>query len=286
MTSALKILATPIGNIRDITLRALDELKAADIILAEDTRHTKALIKALNITLKDSVRLISCDSRREEHRSAQVLRFLEQNLSVVLVSDAGTPALSDPGSLLVQAVVRGAGALEVIPGASALTAALMGAGVDTTRFAFLGFLPQKKQARKRLIESASCAELALIFYESPLRVQALLNELHELLGPRRVVVARELTKIYETFHRGTLGEILSPALVSKGECVVIVEAQGSAKLINPSCEQNQEIISIINKSQESSKDLVLTLVKKYKLKKKSAYDLVLSQRRHNWDRED
>ena len=152
MASALKIIATPIGNIRDISLRALDELKAADIILAEDTRHTKALLNALGVTLKDSVRLISCESRREASRGELVLKFLEQNLKVVLVSDAGTPTLSDPGSLLVQAVVAGLGAIEVIPGPSAVTAALMGAGIDTTRFAFLGFLPQKKSARKKIIE--------------------------------------------------------------------------------------------------------------------------------------
>ena len=281
MTSALKILATPIGNIRDITLRALDELKSADVILAEDTRHTKSLLNSLGIVLKDSVRLISCDSRREESRSEYVLKLLEQNLKVVLVSDAGTPTLSDPGSLLVQAVVAGLGAIEVLPGPSAVTAALMGAGIDTTRFAFLGFLPQKKIARKKLIESASQAALALIFYESPLRTQALLDELYQLLGPRRVVVARELTKLYETFHRGTLGEPLSPALVQKGECVIIIEAQSPSKLLEPTKEQNQEIINLIKNSQESSKDLVLLLVNKYQLKKKSAYELVLSLRSQN-----
>lgn len=281
MTSALKIIATPIGNIRDITLRALDELKNADIILAEDTRHTKALLSALSVTLKDSARLISCDSRREESRSEYVLKLLAQNLKVVLVCDAGTPSVSDPGSLLVQAVVAGLGSIEVIPGPSALTAALMGAGIDTTRFAFLGFLPQKKNARKKIIESAALAGLALIFYESPLRSQALLDELFQLLGPRRVVVARELTKIYETFHRGTLGEALNPGLVEKGECVIIIEAQSAPKLLGPSQEQGQEIINLINNSHESSKDLVHVLVEKYKFKKKSAYELILSLRSQN-----
>jgi len=281
MTSALKILATPIGNIRDITLRGLDELKNADVILAEDTRHTKALLKSLGINLKESARLISCDSRREQQRSEYVSQLLEQNQRVILVSDAGTPALSDPGSMLVQAVVAASGSIEVLPGASALTAALMGAGIDTTRFAFLGFLPQKKIARKRIIESAAMAELALIFYESPLRAQALLDELFQLLGPRRVVVARELTKIYETFHRGTLGKPLIPVLVEKGECVIIIEAQSVAKNSEPTKEHEQQIINFIRNSQESTKDLTQALLNKFKLKKKSAYELILSLRSQN-----
>lgn len=274
MASSLKILATPIGNIRDISLRALDSLKAADVILAEDTRHTKALLNALSIELKAGARLISCHSQLEKHRATLVLSMLEQNLNIILVSDAGSPAISDPGSLLVQAIVEAGMTVEVLPGPSALTAALMGAGIDTTRFAFLGFLPKKTRARETIIMGAAKAELALVVYESPLRVAALIDELFTLLGPRRVVVARELTKIFETFHRGVLGASLQPPLVEKGECVVIVEGASVPALDG----SEQEISDFIHSAQVSTnKDLVNALMTKFKLKKSIAYDLVLKR---------
>jgi 16S rRNA (cytidine1402-2'-O)-methyltransferase len=278
MPAALKILATPIGNIRDITLRAIDELKTADILLAEDTRHTKNLLQALGISLKPSARLISCNAHRERERAELVGEFLQQNLNVVLVSDAGTPAISDPGSLLVQAIVAAGFLIQPIPGCSALSASLMGAGIDTTRFAFLGFLPKKKSSREKIILKAADANLALFFYESPLRVLDLLQELFNLLGPRRVVVARELTKLFETFHRGVLGSPLSPDFIEKGECVVVIEAGELA--LQQDNKIQQDISDFINSSNLSSKDLAKLLVQKFKLKKKDAYNLVLASRSH------
>jgi 16S rRNA (cytidine1402-2'-O)-methyltransferase len=269
---SLKIVATPIGNIRDISLRALDELKAADVILAEDTRHTGNLLSALGIKLKKSSRLISCNAHQEQKRSELVLSLLKQKLNVVLVSDAGTPSISDPGSLLTQALITAGARIEVIPGPSALGAALMGAGLDNTRFAFLGFLPRKKIARKKIVEAADKAQLSLVFYESPLRVQALLDELYDLLGTRRVVVARELTKIFETFHRGVLGSPLNPAFIAKGECVVIVESASDG---DQRAHSEQEIIDFIISSNSDKKDIITMLTKIYNIKKKDAYNLVL-----------
>jgi len=277
MTSRLKIIATPIGNIRDITLRAIDELKMADVILAEDTRHLRQLLSALGIALKEHARIISCDAKREKERAALVISSLRQNERVVLVSDAGSPAISDPGSLLAQAVVEAQGQIEVIPGPSALTASVMGAAIDTTRFAFLGFLPKRIKLRQKMILDAARAELALIIYEAPNRVMALLNELFLLLGPRRVVVARELTKLFETFHRGILGQALSPPVVEKGECVILIEA---GKLLEPEPTREESnvlenyIIQELNNGA-SAKDIIKALIKQFPLKKKAALAKVL-----------
>lgn len=221
----LKIMATPIGNLRDISLRALDELRHADVIFAEDTRMARRLIDGLGVTLKDGARLISCHSRNEKQRAHVVLEHLDKNHHVILLSDAGSPGISDPGSLLVQEVIASGYEVETLPGPSAPVTALMGAGIDTTRFAFLGFLPERKSLRKQMITESSQAGLALVIFESAIRTPKLLQELFDLLGTRRVVVARELTKLYECFHRGTLGNPLDPPLVVKGEIVVIVEAQ-------------------------------------------------------------
>jgi len=275
MSAALKIVATPIGNLRDISLRAIDEIGRADIILAEDTRSSLMLIKALGIELKSDCRLISCDAHRELQRLSLVLEYLAKNHRVLLISDAGCPVISDPGSLLIQAVVKQGFKIEVIPGPSAQTAALMGAGIDTTRFAFLGFLPKKSSHRRQMIVSAIDAGLSLVIYEAPLRVKDLLAELAQILGPRRVVVARELTKIFETFHRGILGDELDPPLIMKGECVVVVEV-GDKPVSEP--EQPLDISNVINILSEqglSHKDIVKSLVNQFKLKKSQAYDLVL-----------
>jgi 16S rRNA (cytidine1402-2'-O)-methyltransferase len=275
MASSLKIVATPIGNIRDISLRAIDEIKLADVIFAEDTRHSLKLIEALALDLKPDCRFISCDSHKETHRIQLVVEHLVANKRVLLLSDAGCPTISDPGSMLVQGVVLHGLTVEVIPGPSATTAALMGAGIDTTRFAFLGFLPQKKLVRKKLITASIEAGLALVIFESLHRVMDLLTQLHGLVGARRVVVARELTKLHETFHRGVLGGDLSPSLVEKGECVVVVEA---GKEMPVDENQPTEIASFIKAELAqgvSAKDVARAVATAFKIKKNAAYDMVL-----------
>lgn len=273
MASSLKLVATPLGNIRDISLRALDEIKRADAIFAEDTRHSMNLINALGISLKPHCRLISCNSHSEEHRISVVAERLLANDQVIFISDAGCPVVSDPGSLLVQGLLAQGFLVEVIPGPSAHSAALMGAGINTTRFAFLGFLPQKKLARKKIIESAAKAELALIFYESPRRVLALLAELHEILGARRVVVARELTKIHETFHRGVLGAELNPPVIDKGEVVVVVEA-GELEPLGDE-ESLAQFIKCELIKDVSAKDIASLTAETFNISRKDAYKMVL-----------
>ena len=276
MPSSLKLVATPIGNIRDISLRAMDEIKKAHIILAEDTRHSMNLISALGISLSPDCRLVSCNSHSEEQRIKVVVERLLANDQVVYICDAGCPVVSDPGSLLVQGVLAAGLQVEVIPGPSAHSTALMAAGIDTTRFAFLGFLPQKKLARKKLITSAADTSLALVIYESPRRVADLLTELFEILGPRRVVVARELTKIHETFHRGVLGSELSPPVFDKGEVVVVVESSAE------SCQAlDEEALQTFIKNElknNSAKDVAKLSAEAFNISKKDAYKMVLDIR--------
>lgn len=275
MASSLKIVATPIGNIKDISTRAIHELKNADVILAEDTRLLRQLINILGISLKEKAQLFSCHAEREKDRGDLVIKNLHENKNVILVSDAGCPVISDPGSLLLNDVVKKGGGIEIIPGPSALTAAIMGAALDTSRFCFLGFLPKRKSHREKMIINSYKAQLALVIFESPLRVQALLDELFHLLGPKRVVVARELTKIFETFHRGILGEPLMPPLVSKGECVVIVER--STEDINDDfdSEELKEFVASAKSQGKTNRDITGMVVDKFKIKKKEAFLMVL-----------
>jgi 16S rRNA (cytidine1402-2'-O)-methyltransferase len=286
MSSSLKVIATPIGNVRDITLRAMDEIKKADVILAEDTRHSMRLIKALGLELKKGCRMISCDSHKEQNRIELVASMLMANEQVVFLSDAGCPAISDPGSLLVKGVLEKGCEVVPIPGPSAHSAALMAAGIDTTRFSFLGFLPKKKSLRKKMVMRAESAGLALIIYESIQRLQELLSFLYEHLGQRRVVVARELTKLHETFHRGTLGCELTPPLVVKGECVVVVELkrEKAGDHIPPAGLETgigasvQDFIGQELSLGHSAKDVVTVAAQKFSIKKRVAYELVLKIR--------
>lgn len=223
MAGVLKIIATPIGNLSDLSPRAVQALKECHVILAESISHSRKLLSSIGLDLKHT-RLISCSATEEMKRVPQVLELLEQGQSVGLISDAGAPAVSDPGARLIQAAIESDYRVEPIPGPSAVITALMGAGLITHRFAFLGFLPKKGKERIRLIQDSYQAGLALVIFESPHRISKTLAELFELCGSKKVVVARELTKLYETFHRGSLGSALKPSLIEKGEFVIIIEA--------------------------------------------------------------
>lgn len=227
MAGLLSIVCTPIGNLEDISKRALRVLSESDCILAENVENTLKLLRLLDVRFEDK-KILSCSQHEEAERIKVVLERLQSGSKVALLSDAGAPAVSDPGGRIVEAVVAAGHAIEVIPGPSALVAALMGAGVITTRFAFLGFLPRKGKERDKIITDARKAGLALVIYESPLRAAHTLDDLFKACGPARVVVARELTKRFETFHRGVLGAPLEPALVDKGELVIVVEEGGPA----------------------------------------------------------
>lgn len=222
----LYIVATPIGNLTDITLRALDILRQVNLIAAEDTRHASILLKKYAIETP----LISYYEQNEERRSAELLEKLLNGTQIALITDAGTPLLSDPGYRLVQKAIANAIMVVPIPGPSAVLTALVCSGLATDRFVFEGFLPRKKGRQTRLRELAS-ENRTIIFFESPFRVVATLEDLLQYFGERRCVCARELTKIHEEFRRGYLSELLAHFKINKprGEFVIIVEGKETAK---------------------------------------------------------
>ncbi|MGB1009293.1 MAG: 16S rRNA (cytidine(1402)-2'-O)-methyltransferase [Thiolinea sp.] len=229
MESALYCVATPIGNLGDITSRAIEVLRDADVVYAEDTRVTRKLLTHLGI----KNRLQSLHDHNEADRVAEVKILLEQGESVALVSDAGTPLISDPGYHLV-AELSGKGFRVVpVPGASAIITALSAAGLPTDRFAFEGFLPAKSTLRCKALTALKDEHRTLVFYESSHRIVGLLEDLLVTLGAQReLVIARELTKLFEQFYRGTVAELLEKiqqdANMRKGEFVVMLAADRGA----------------------------------------------------------
>ncbi len=217
------MVATPIGNLRDVTLRALDVLRSVDVVAAEDTRHTRQLLNHYGIEAK----LVAAHEHNERAASVQVLDGLRAGRSVALVTDAGTPGISDPGAVLVRAV-REAGFRAVpIPGPSALVAALSAAGIEGTAFAFHGFLPSKGEARRQLLGRLAAGDAPLVFYEAPHRVLETVADLRAVLGSaRRITLARELTKVFESIHECDLDAALAwleaDANRTRGEFVLIV----------------------------------------------------------------
>ncbi|WP_251978972.1 16S rRNA (cytidine(1402)-2'-O)-methyltransferase [Salinicola avicenniae] len=226
----LYVVATPIGNLEDLSARAARVLAEADAIAAEDTRHTQRLLRHLGIERP----LISLHEHNEASRVEQLRRRLAAGESLALVSDAGTPLISDPGFVLVREL-RGAGCRIVpVPGACALVAALSAAGLPTDRFTFEGFLPAKSGARRRQLETGAQREETRVFYESPHRIRDTLVDLDATLGARQVVLGRELTKTFETFLAGTSSELLATmdadADQARGEFVVMVAGAPPAQV--------------------------------------------------------
>jgi 16S rRNA (cytidine1402-2'-O)-methyltransferase len=222
----LYLVATPIGNLEDISLRAIRILNEADIVACEDTRHARILFERHVIRPR---RLVSYHAINERARAAELAEDLRGGASVALITDAGTPGISDPAWAIVKEAIQLGIEVVPVPGACAAIAALSGSGIDTTRFAFEGFLPLKK-GRKKRIANASREDRTVVIYESPHRIKRLLDELIEACGPNRhCALARELTKHYEEFLRGPLSEVLSkltehfPSDV-KGECVLVLSA--------------------------------------------------------------
>jgi 16S rRNA (cytidine1402-2'-O)-methyltransferase len=222
-TGTLAVVATPIGNLEDITLRALRVLRECDAVVAEDSRRTKALLTAHGVQ-KPVLSLPAFDERR---RIPQLIERLDRGETLALCTDAGTPALSDPGSLLVSAAVEAGHRVTPIPGASALTAALAASGLPGNAFCFLGFLPRTPGKLVRLLEQALREDRTLAFFESPMRLVKTLRIAAPVLGERPVIVARELSKVHETMHRGTAAALVEEftAHPPRGECTVLIGAR-------------------------------------------------------------
>ena len=219
----LFLVATPIGNLEDITMRALRVLRECDVVAAEDTRHSGQLLKHFGI----SKPLLSCFQFNEAKRSEEIIERLKRGEKVALVTDAGSPGISDPGERVVKAAVAAGLRVEPVPGPSALVAALTGSGLATDEFHFIGFLPHKSGQRRSRLEALKNVEGTLVLYESPYRVEKLLTELADIFPERQVVLARELTKKFEEFLRGTPEELLALAQKRslKGEFVVLISGK-------------------------------------------------------------
>ncbi len=219
----LYLVATPIGNLEDITLRALRTLKECDLVAAEDTRHTGQLLKHFGIAKP----MVSYFQFNEARRSEEIIERLRRGEKIALVTDAGSPGISDPGQRVAQAALTAGFRVEAVPGPCALVAAITASGLPTDEFHFIGFLPHKSGQRRKRLEALKNLAGTLVLYESPYRIEKLLVELQQICPERPLVVARELTKKFEEFLRGTAGELLEIARQRslRGEFVVMLGAE-------------------------------------------------------------
>ena len=235
----LHIVATPIGNLEDVTLRALRVLREADWLLAEDTRRTRILLDHFEISQKPT----SLHAHNEASRIEAVLEALEADRSVALVSDAGTPLVSDPGARLVAAVASAGHRVEAVPGPSALLGALTVSGLETDRILFLGFLPRKAGERRRLLEAQRGRSETLVLFESPHRVAATLAGVVEVLGDRPACLARELTKRHEEVLRGPASELAERCtqIPPRGECTLVIAGAGVDEMESRNTWDDEEV---------------------------------------------
>jgi 16S rRNA (cytidine1402-2'-O)-methyltransferase len=270
--SLLYIVSTPIGNLEDVTVRALAVLKDVDRILAEDTRRTAILLRRYEITTP----LVSAHEHNEAARSAQLTAWLEDGERIALVSDAGTPLLSDPGARLVQAALAAGHEVVPVPGASALLAALVASGLPAEPFTFFGFLPRSGRARAdRFAEIAASTHTAVVYESSP-RLSALLDELAKRCdSDRPIAVARELTKLHETIVRGTLTTVRDQFADEsvRGEIVVVI---GGAVPAEPSTEEATRLAESLLASGETAKSVSRELARRLRIPRNEAYSMVLA----------
>lgn len=239
MSGKLYLVATPIGNLEDITIRALNVLKSVDLIAAEDTRHTLGLLNHFEINKP----LISYYKETEKKKSPILIEKLLNGTNIALVSDAGTPGISDPGEEIVKEAIKNNIDIVPIPGACAFVNALISSGMNTREFSFIGFLSANKKERKDKLEEIKYETRTLIFYEAPHKLKTTLESMLEVLGDRKIVLARELTKIHEEFIRGNLSTIVEQFVDIRGEFVIILEGNSISK-------QEKEILDLNSLSMD------------------------------------
>jgi len=242
----LEIVATPIGNLADLTERARASLAQADLIAAEDTRHTQALLSAIGVSRP----LISLHQHNERSRSAELIGRLRDGARIALVSDAGTPLLSDPGGELVRAAIEAGVDVCPIPGVSAITTALAAAGLSAERFCFEGFLSARGGERRKQLAGLASETRTLVFFEAPHRIVGTLEDLVQSFGAsRRAALARELTKTFETFYRGTLAELLEKAKtdenIRRGEITLVIAGAEPVEQTNGDPELLRKVIDAL-----------------------------------------
>lgn len=270
----LYLVPTPIGNLKDITLRALEVLKSVDIIAAEDTRQTLKLLNHFEIRKS----LISYHKHNEQGKSEDIIEMLKEGQNIAIVTDAGTPGISDPGAVIVSKCINEDIEFEVLPGATAITTALVYSGLDTTRFLFRGFIPRENKERKVLLNEIKEVRESIILYESPYRIVSTLEVLLEYLGNRKIAVCRELTKLHEEIKRGTIEELIEyfKNTPPKGEFVLVVEGKQQEHIDRENKEKWENLSikdHILNVMEEgvSKKDAIKHVAKERGLTKNEVY---------------
>lgn len=272
LKGVLYVVGTPIGNLEDITLRALRTLGEVDLIAAEDTRNTRRLLAHHGINRP----LVSLHEHNEDRRTAELISKLGNGTAIALVSDAGTPTVSDPGYRLVKDAAAAGIRVVPIPGPSAALAALSVSGLPTDAFLFLGFPPRKRAKRLKFLGNVAEETKTLIFYESPKRMADLLTDLQDVMGERRAVLSREMTKTYEEFMRGTLNQIVAEIEKRKelkGECTLLVEG-GHKKEVSPEALRDI-IVRELARGNKGSSALSRQIAEQYHLSKKQVYAEIL-----------
>ncbi len=270
----LYLVPTPIGNLKDITLRALEVLKNVDEIAAEDTRTSLKLLNHFDI--KKS--LFSYHKHNEQGKSLDIINKLKSGINIALITDAGTPGISDPGSVIVERCIEEEIEFEVLPGATAITTALVYSGLDTTKFVFRGFLPRENKDRNPIIEEVKSVRDTIIFYEAPHRLLATLDYLKDNLGDRKIAVCRELTKLHEEIYRGKISEAIEFFTEGRprGEFVLVIEgksdetikAEKEAKWNSLSIEEH--LVKVIEEGFDK-KEAIKIVAKERGIAKKEVY---------------
>ena len=273
-TGTLYIVATPLGNLEDITLRATRILKEVSVIACEDTRRTVKILNRYEIRTP----LFIFHEYNKVRAGKSILRRLRDGDSVALVSDAGTPAISDPGYELVREAIGAGIPIEVVPGPSALIAALVVSGLPTDHFTFEGFLPTRREKRRKAMQGLAAGTRTMIFYESPQRLAAFLREAAEIFGDRQACVVRELTKVHEEILRGSLSELdaeISGRGTVLGEVTIVIG--GGPKTVELSVEET--VRAVLEEGSGSSRDLAREIAERTGLPRKEVYAEILRQRR-------
>lgn len=272
--SKVYLVPTPIGNLGDITLRALEVLKSVDLIAAEDTRQSLKLLNHFEIKKP----LISYHKHNEQGKSSNLIERVKHGENVAIVTDAGTPGISDPGSVIVEKCIEEGIEFEVLPGATAFTTALIYSGLDTTKFMFKGFFPRENKDRKELINDIKDRMETIILYESPYRIVETLSLLREMLGNRKIAICRELTKLHEEIYRGTLeaGITYFKEKQPKGEFVLVLQGKTLEEINNENMAKwedmsiEEHILTLINDGI-SKKDAIKQVSKERGLPKSEVY---------------
>lgn len=280
----LFLVSTPIGNLEDITLRALRVLKEVDLIACEDTRHTRRLLDHFGI----SKPTISYHEHNEQQRAEELAERLARGESIAMVTDAGTPGISDPAYRIVTAAIERGVTVTPVPGATAMIAGLVASGLPTDSFLFAGFLPSKKQARRARLEELKPERATLIFYEAPHRIREALIDVRESLGDRQAAVARELTKLHEQFIRGAVSDIIAHfgSNEPRGEMTLVIAGNRDNNL-KPveDASISQQVERLMRDESLSRNDAIKQAARSRGLSKREAYQLMLEEKESNEDEE-